>query len=309
MKKFLTKTICCPNCNGELALENEKAEGEEIVEGNLRCLGCDNSYNIADGVPRMALNLEELRQVSDRYGYFWAKRAENKFERNTLYGLSEEEEFNYFLSSFNIQPADLKGKRILDAGCGCGRLTRMLGSYADEVFGIDISSSINDVYDYCKSQENVHIIQSDLLKLPFREGSFDYVWSSASICFANKSEETFKHISSLVKPSGKLYVRVFSATKLSLVEKMGKVFRGSHKLPMPLLFYVSYPLAIPLSLLKFMFKKSHNLRENAFHVFEELAHSFNQHTEEEVRGWFLNENYSLIKSLDDSGVAVSGIKK
>lgn len=309
MKKTLIRTICCPDCNGELALKNEQAEGEEVLAGELRCLGCDNSYNITNGVPRMASNPEETKEISDRYGFFWTKRAQKKFERNTLYGMSEEEEFNYFLSGFNIQPSDLKGKRVLDAGCGCGRLTRVLGSYSDEVFGIDITSSINYVYDYCKTQENVHIIQADLLKLPFPEGYFDYVWSSAAICFANKSEQTFKHLSSLVKPSGKLFVRVFSATNLSLVEKMGEVLWFSHKIPIKLLFYLSYPLAIPLSVLKYLFKKSHNLRENAFHVFEELAHTYNQHTEEEVKGWFHNESYSLITCLDESGVAVSGIKK
>ena len=310
MKKWLIEIICCPNCKGELILQDEKTQGEEIIEGKLECSKCDYSYDIFEGVPRIILDLKKRKEIADRYGFEWAKRAEDSFESDTLYGKSEEEELNYFFSSFGIQPSDLNGKRVLDAGCGCGRLTRMLGPHCSEVFGVDISSSIDQVYNYCKSQDNVHVIQADILKLPFRTDYFDFVWSNGVISYTGSSEEAFQSISSLVKPRGKLFVRVFSNSNLTATEKFKKVFWFSHKLPKQALFYLCYLLAIPWSVTKYILgKQDKSLKTNAFHLFDTLAHPFTRHSEEEVRNWFKRQGFSLIMSRDEGGVAVSGIKE
>ena len=42
-------------------------------------------------------------------------------------------------------PYDLKGMRILDAGCGTGSLARMLDARGAEVVGVDISDKLIDV--------------------------------------------------------------------------------------------------------------------------------------------------------------------
>ena len=42
-------------------------------------------------------------------------------------------------------PQDLKGSRILDAGCGTGVLSRMLDERGAEVVGVDISDKLVEV--------------------------------------------------------------------------------------------------------------------------------------------------------------------
>lgn len=310
MRKRLTESICCPNCKGGLILHDEKKQGEEIIEGKLECMNCHHSYEIFEGVPRIILVLKKRKEIADRYGFEWAKRAEDSFEGDTLYGKSEEEELNHFFSSFGIQASDLNGKRVLDVGCGCGRLTRMLGPHCSEVFGVDICSSIDQVYDYCKSQDRIHIIQADILKLPFRTNYFDFVWSNGVISYTGSSDEAFQSLSSLVKPRGKLFVRVFSNSNLTAAERLKKIFWFSHKVPKEALFYLCYLLAIPWSITKYIFDKRHkSLKTNAFHLFDTLAHPFTSHSEEEVRNWFKREGFSLIMSRDEGGVSVSGIKE
>lgn len=51
MKKELIKILCCPTCKGELTLEVEKEEKEEIVSGTFTCPRCQCSYPIIDGIP------------------------------------------------------------------------------------------------------------------------------------------------------------------------------------------------------------------------------------------------------------------
>ena len=41
----------CPVCRGELALEVRRKDGDEIVDGTLRCAHCRVDYPIQDGIP------------------------------------------------------------------------------------------------------------------------------------------------------------------------------------------------------------------------------------------------------------------
>jgi len=47
----LLEILRCPVCRGELTLDRRTSEGEEIVEGTLRCPVCKVDYPISDGIP------------------------------------------------------------------------------------------------------------------------------------------------------------------------------------------------------------------------------------------------------------------
>ena len=53
MKKELMDILACPVCKGELTLTVTKEDGEEIVEGSLRCDACEETYPIEDTIPNM----------------------------------------------------------------------------------------------------------------------------------------------------------------------------------------------------------------------------------------------------------------
>ena len=54
MKPELMEILACPVCKGELALSVSKEEADgEIVEGNLYCAQCDETYPIEDSIPNL----------------------------------------------------------------------------------------------------------------------------------------------------------------------------------------------------------------------------------------------------------------
>ena len=53
MKHDLLDILRCPVCRGTLELEATKEEGDEIVEGSLRCGSCGEAYAIEDTIPNM----------------------------------------------------------------------------------------------------------------------------------------------------------------------------------------------------------------------------------------------------------------
>lgn len=71
------------------------------------------------------------------------------------------------------------GGRILEIGCGDGRLTRKYAGLATQVVGIDLPSTLPRD-DSEPLPESVHIASANGVALPFRDGSFDQAIFSLS---------------------------------------------------------------------------------------------------------------------------------
>lgn len=53
MRHDLMEILVCPLCKGDLTLTIRREEGGEILEGELTCAACRQSYPIEDGIPNM----------------------------------------------------------------------------------------------------------------------------------------------------------------------------------------------------------------------------------------------------------------
>ncbi|WP_406659699.1 methytransferase partner Trm112 [Methanolobus sp. ZRKC3] len=53
MKKDLMDILACPICKGDLVLNIEKEDANEVVSGTLYCSKCKEYYPIEDGIPNM----------------------------------------------------------------------------------------------------------------------------------------------------------------------------------------------------------------------------------------------------------------
>ena len=53
MKDELMDILACPLCRGELGLTVDRREGDEIVEGRLRCTECGEVFPIEDTIPNL----------------------------------------------------------------------------------------------------------------------------------------------------------------------------------------------------------------------------------------------------------------
>lgn len=93
---------------------------------------------------------------------------------------------------------DVKGKKILDIGCGHGRMINYFNKRGAKAYGIDISpESVN----FCKSN-GLNVRKADTCDLPFKDNSFDVVYS---IGVVEHFDETMKAIVEhirVTKPGG-----------------------------------------------------------------------------------------------------------
>jgi uncharacterized protein YbaR (Trm112 family) len=53
MKKELIKVLACPVCKGELELNIESENEDEVITGSLYCRRCQTAYPIVDTIPNL----------------------------------------------------------------------------------------------------------------------------------------------------------------------------------------------------------------------------------------------------------------
>ena len=320
MKDSLLALLCCPKCRGPFKLSRALSEGLDVVQGELACLGCGLAYPIVDGLPVILEKDVRSKRTLESFGREWTLHAQGRFEGNTVYGRTEEEDLQHFKGAFNLPHLkQLEHHFVLDAGCGSGRLTAALGRIAQHstIVGLDFSDAAKAAYLRCKDLPNVHIVQSDLLRPPFRTEAFDYVWSVGVLHHALETERGFGSIANLVKPGGRIYIWIYSSRVFTPYRFTRKVLSKPYLLPPGALYRLSWGLAVPL----YCFHKirefagitqvCHRLKSIAFSFYDVLSPEFMRyHSEEEVRQWFQSNGFDQIRFLPQTqDIGASAVKK
>src|SRR5260370_18934288 len=75
---------------------------------------------------------------------------------------------------------------------------------------------------------------------------FDLIWSEGVIHHTPDTQRTFFSLAPLVKPRGKLYIWIYSKDVRSPYRAARKILRKSYLLPQPVLFFLSWALALPV---------------------------------------------------------------
>lgn len=113
---------------------------------------------------------------------------------------------SYFLKSVIN---DIKGKKILDFGCGSGRiLTEFFRSGAD-IYGVDVDRDVIDIAKIWGKSEGVEPSRFkfyDGTRLPFDDGYFDYCFSTSTFEHLERPALSLKELSRVIKPGGYLFL-------------------------------------------------------------------------------------------------------
>lgn len=135
------------------------------------------------------------------------KKKSNVFGSSDGYDLyaSLYDESLGFLNSFEKDEIlkmfrDLKGKKVLDLGCGTGRLIRDIRNYGGTVIAVDISEEMLKIVE--KKYPDVEMVCADAKNLPFNEGEFDVVVASFLIVHLKTLEQVFAEVYRILKDGG-----------------------------------------------------------------------------------------------------------
>ena len=128
-------------------------------------------------------------------------------------------------------PKDLRGIRILDAGCGTGVLSRMLDERGAEVVGVDISEKLIEVAKNRSSlNKNIEYFAGDMKEQSF--GNFDYIIAMDSLIHYS-TEDVISSIADFSTRANNsvLFTVIPSTFVLNTKLRLGKFFPKSERSP------------------------------------------------------------------------------
>ena len=200
MHASLLPILECPACRSArlLKLSVERRSGDDIEEGSLTCGDCAAAFPIRGGVPRF---VDADAAYFRNFGFQWQRWKDIQIDSLAGHGLSERR----FLADSQWSPEWLKGKLILDAGCGAGRFADVAAALGARVVACDISEAIDAARDVTRRHgENAACLQASIYALPFREGAFDAVYCMGVIQHTPDPEAAMRAMPRVLKPGGRL---------------------------------------------------------------------------------------------------------
>ena len=103
---------------------------------------------------------------------------------------------------------DVSGCRVLDVGCGDGRLALELSRRGAIVTGIDASAPMIDAAKRRAQQHNANVTFQVAVAehLPFPAEQFDIVTAITILCFVQDAAPVFREIERVLRPGGRLII-------------------------------------------------------------------------------------------------------
>jgi SAM-dependent methyltransferase len=121
----------------------------------------------------------------------------------TLPGIPDENYwFQRHLAAYQFLLPFVRGKRVLDLGCGEGYGTDVLASAAREAAGVDLAPEA--IYHARRKyrRDNLRFLYMDIYDLKLEEGSFDVVVSLQVIEHLHQPDRFMEEIHRVLKPDG-----------------------------------------------------------------------------------------------------------
>ncbi|HEV7565365.1 MAG TPA: class I SAM-dependent methyltransferase [Microbacteriaceae bacterium] len=208
MKQSLVPLLRSPVDGTPLDLRVDRTDGEEIVEGSF-VDSQGTTFPIQEGVPLFAEAAAEgdtfgfkWDLIGDSYGHEEPSRTSRRQWYLNRFGFETEEHLTSFLAN---RP------RVLDAGTGSGVDTSMFADTGATVVGVDLSrNAALSTYRRLGSRPNVHVVQADLLRLPFGPDSFDYISSDQVLHHTPDTAATLRAIARHLAPAGVIAIYVYN---------------------------------------------------------------------------------------------------
>lgn len=274
-----TDLFCCPGCGGEL----------EFGDDSVRCLGCNHSFGVSDGIPLLFWPTDPSEDAGDYTETVKAFYEETPFPHyddfDSIGSLAEKARQGVFARMLDehVPP----GARVIECGCGTGQLSNFLSITNRTVFGTDIClHSLRLGNDFAREQglEHVRFVQQNLFRPVFKPESFDLVISNGVLLTTADPFRGFESIARLVKPGGYILVGLYNTYGRLITDARRILFRltGDRFLWLdPVLRN----------------KNTSDAKKRAWMADQYLHPHESKHSIGEAMGWLRKTGFSFVRSL------------
>ena len=196
MQIELLEILRCPKTGQKLVAKNCEYIENQIISGMLVSEGGKNEYPIRQYIPRFVPETN----YADNFGMQWNMFSKTQLDSNSGHSISSDR----FWQATGWAPTDLKGKWVLDAGCGAGRFAEVALKAGANVVALDYSSAVDACFANLKQYPNLHVVQGDIYALPFQKEAFPFVYSLGVLQHTPQVTKSFESLPPMVSKGGKL---------------------------------------------------------------------------------------------------------
>src|SRR5215469_657829 len=186
----LSRILRCISCQTRLLQQEE----------GYSCPACRRMFPIVRGVARFV----DEQSYAGSFGYQWQTFDKTQLDHAGRYKSEPD-----FIHKTGLRPEELKGKLVLDVGCGMGRFAEVATRWGAQVVGIDLSAAAEVAARNLRNREFV-AFQADVFRLPFAPATFDYIYSIGVLHHTPDCERAVKALPQYLKPGGQLAVWLYS---------------------------------------------------------------------------------------------------
>lgn len=120
---------------------------------------------------------------------------------------------------------ELRGKRILDVGCGLGMYVAQFRQFSDDVYGVDVDP--DKIGQASSWLPNLHVAPAE--ELPFASESFDVILLNEVIEHVDDDRRSIEEAFRVLAPGG--HVIIYAPNRLYPFETHGFFFAGKYHGP------------------------------------------------------------------------------
>ena len=202
MQARFVENLRAPSSGNKLVLEDAKVEADgEIIQGRLVEAASNSSYEIVDHIPRFVPN----SSYTSSFGEQWNRYRRTQLDRFNGTRLSHDR----FYSGTGWTPDELRGQKVLEAGCGAGRFTEVMLEAGAEVYSVDYSTAVDACWANNGPNSSLCLVQGDLYHLPFPREFFDKVFCYGVLQHTPDVKGAFMSLVPYLKPGGKIAIDVY----------------------------------------------------------------------------------------------------
>ncbi len=154
--------------------------------------------------------------VREAWENFWVQHKDKRWVLDEM--------SRTILSELLRNCGELKGKKILEAGCGSGVISAEIASLGSDVHLLDISKEALEVAAASFSSRGVRgkFVQGDIFNLPYAEAAFDVVWNAGVMEHfeGEVQSKAIENLARIIKPGG--FFVTFNPSERAVFYRIGK---------------------------------------------------------------------------------------
>jgi SAM-dependent methyltransferase len=165
------------------------------ADGAFECAhGCRTP--IVNGIPRFV----DSSFYAAAFGRQWKTHPRTQLDSETGVPISRDRLTRCLGGTLDV----VRGRRVLEVGCGAGRFTEILQSAGASVLACDLSDAVEVNVQNCGGRPGYFACQADILRLPVAPAAFEVVVALGVVQHTPDPEAAIAALAAAVRPGGLL---------------------------------------------------------------------------------------------------------